>query len=430
MRIRLTILSLVLSGLNLSAQELYIPPGAELIATAGAGITATGEVLNSGRLEVKGDAEMVAFGDVTNDGFFINDGEILLFGDWTSTGTFNTSLGKMTFLGANDQTITNNYLLINSIEVNKIGTVTLSGDSTKVTESLNFRDGILTTSLGTNLIVDRTASITHTFGSGSYFEGELIARGTRNRIFPVGSGGFYGTIELIDLKGINPEVGVSLIHQSVTSPLPNTDLVGVSPENAWRVDLRNGSLDSALIQIDFIAEDLENFEIENDIRRRYESPVVVISDSIGGIYYSLGVDYLANTDSVTEGTISSSRYARFGSPGAKYFAVALAPQINPAGQIYFPNVFAPSASDPTNKRYRVFGEKIAESPFKLEIYNRFSTLVYSTNSFEEATTQGWDGRNLQGKEEYTGVYFIVAKYAYQSNPEDVKLFKAPILLKR
>lgn len=399
--------------------------------------TVSGNLNNSGSFQIgsgnqQTEAMFFGLGNVTNTGLINNVGTVTLFSNWTNEGVYNSNLGKMSFQGGANQTIFNSYLRIENLEVNKAGRVTLTGDSVKITNRLGFLDGVLSAGENTRFIVDTDAEIDYLTGFyNSYFEGTLIARGLRNRVFPVGDGDFYGSIGLIDMMGINPEVAVSMTHQPVVAPIPGGDLVGVSGQNKWQVELRKGSIDSVQIQIDFIAEDLENFDIENDVRRFFDSPVVAeSSEGIEGPYLSLGIESLSNSDSLTTGLILSKEYAKYDQPGSRYYAIALEPQLDAEGQIYFPNVFAPEASDPDNQVFKVFGHGIANQPFKLEIYNRWSVLVYETDTFEEANTLGWDGQNRTGREEQSGIYYVYVKYAYSNNPEAIRDYNGPVLLKR
>lgn len=414
------------------SQNLYVPTNAEITITNGTVVTTGGELENEGRFRIVEGSELVALGNINNLGFFINDGKMLLFRDWNNTGTYNGSLGEMVFLGGEDQRIINSYLNIKNLTVNKTGTVTLEGDSILITNTLNFESGILTKSANAKVIVASSARVDYTIGSMSYFEGEIIARGTRDRRFPVGNNGFFGTIGLINLRGTAAtEFGLSMIHQNSEAPVPGLDLIGVSDENVWKVDFIEGFVDSLQVEINFISEDLENFTNKNITRRRFDSPVIAVADSTPiGPYRSIGIAELIDTDSITFGRALSLPFDQFNDYGAKYFAVGLAPRIDPDGQIYFPNVFAPAASDARNKNYRIFGELIANEPFKLEIYNKFSQLVYEAKTFEEASTMGWDGSNKHGNKEYTGVFYVNARYAFKNSPDKVKKYSGSIFLKR
>ena len=50
--------------------------------------------------------------------------------------------------------------------------------------------------------------------------------------------------------------------------------------------------------------------------------------------------------------------------------------------------------------------------FSLGIFNRLGVVVYETSSFEEANQNGWDGTNLSGGEEPTGVYYYEVRIKF------------------
>ena len=159
-------------------------------------------------------------------------------------------------------------------------------------------------------------------------------------------------------------------------------------------------------KIDFSGEDLSNFAIANRIRHRVNSPVITVSDSPGGVFRTLGVSELLNSDSLTTGSITTETDFGPQEQETAYFAIGVAPRIDPRGLVYIPEIFSPAASDPDNRTFRIFGERILRENFSLQIYNRFGSLVYSTESFDEANLTGWDGINQRtGNEEPSGLYF-------------------------
>lgn len=414
------------------AQDMYLQSNAEMIIAPNAVVTSGTNLYNEGRVDVNSEGNFVALGNITNLGFFINNGSLELFKNWVNAGTFNTTEGELIFSGSEFQQFANTYLPISKLTISKLGNVQLSADSIKITDELNFEEGVLSVSDGSRLIVESSAEINHASGSESYFDGAIVSRGTGYRIFPVGDGGYYGTFSFLEMQGTgrSTELEVSMIHEPATGA-PGEDLVGVSDQNRWKVQLNQGAVDHAIMQIDFTEEDLEQFNNENNIRRKYDSPVIAVADSIQGVYHSLGIESIFDTDSITFGIISSSESIAMQESGqSKYFGVGLAPTIDPKGEIYFPNVFAPGASDERNQSYRVFGELIANSPFQIKIYNRFSILVYEADTFEEANQIGWNGINKAGKEEETGVFYVFVQYAYQYEPEIIREYSGSILLKR
>lgn len=420
-----------LSALNAGAQEFYLSGNAEITLTDGAELVLGTDLANDGRLDIQTGATLVSRGSIENSGFLINSGEISLYQNWTNTGTFNTSAGSLNFVGAADQLFTTTYLPVSGLVINKTGQLKMAADSIKISESLLFANGVLQLESGTKLIVENSADVEQTSGSASYLDGTLISRGSGYRLFPVGQGGYYGTLSFLEMQstGKSTEVEVSLLH-APDAGTPGDDLIGVSDENRWKVQVNKGYIEDVLIEIDFEAENIDSFTKTNNIRRKYETPVLALASELTGPYSSLGVESLYDTDSATFGIIASQDYFEAKAGESRYLAVALAPTKDPKGEVYFPNVFSPKASDPDNQAYKVFGELIANTPFQIKIYNRFNTLVYQANSFDEANLVGWNGTNSTGKEEETGIYYVFVKYAFEYDPTTIHSYSGSLFLKR
>ncbi len=430
MKKTLTILTIFICS-SVEAQDLYIPSGAEFTISDGAEVAVGTDLLNNGRLEVKEGGSFICLGNITNVGFFINNGQLDMYQNWANAGTFNTSQGEMVFSGEGEQQFASSYLPISSLVIHKSGTVKFNADSIKITERLHFIDGVLTSDNSTRFIVESGAEITHELGSDSYYEGVITSRGTGYRIFPVGNNGYFGTLAFLEMQGSgsSTEIDVSLIHDPIAAT-PGPGLIGVSDHNRWKIQLNKGEISESVIQIDFTEEDIESFTNPNNIRHKFSTPVIAVADSIQGAYSSLGIESLYDTDSVSFGIITSGESASFVRGASRYFGIALAPTIDPKGEIFFPNVFAPAASDERNQTYKVFGELIANSPFQIKIYNRFSTLVYQADTFEEANQIGWNGVNEAGKEEETGLFYVFVQYAYAYEPGKINEYSGTIMLKR
>lgn len=69
-------------------------------------------------------------------------------------------------------------------------------------------------------------------------------------------------------------------------------------------------------------------------------------------------------------------------------------------QLFIPDLFSPN-QDGKNDKFLVEGEPIAD--FQIKIFTRFGNIVYESNSFDEASTIGWDG-NFKGQPQPAGIY--------------------------
>ncbi len=380
-----TYISLILT-LTLQGQQLYVSGDAILYVSPGANVGITG--------------------DLENDGTILNVGTISLFGNWSINNIFNGNEGELVFLGGQEQMVTiSTPLLINSLVLDQSGDVSFDMDELTVTDDITFNNGVIKTGENTRFILEDNVRV---LGGSvtSYFQGKLTYKGSGIRKFPMGYEGVYAPITMLDVFGADPELTVFFQTPNDEQPIPDDDLLGVSGRGIWEVALSGGNMNGTPIQIDFSGEDLENFDLVNNIRHRVNSPVIAISDAPGGTFRSLGVESLLDTDSITRGSIVSEVDFEPQEMETVYLAIGLAPRIDPAGLVYIPQIFSPNATDPDNRTFRIFGERILRDNFSLEIFNRFGSLVYSTDSFDEANQVGWDGINQRtGREEPSGLYY-------------------------
>lgn len=390
----LTILFLI--PLIISAQQLYIPGNALVHISDGA------------NLEVGGDLE--------NNGVVQNSGTLSLYGNWLINNNFNGLTGRLQFLGSSDQIIAPPQLTVADWVVSKGGELMLSGNNYSVTNRLELDFGNIVLPEDSRFVLESTARV-YEGSNASYFDGTLIIRGSGIKTFPLGANGVYAPLTLVDVFGLNTEIAANFERDNAVDPVPGDSLLGVSHLGLWEVELLNGDTDPTPISIDFSEENLElgDFRVNNNIRHRVNSPVIAYASDPAGIYESLGVKSLMNSDSLTYGTIESE-IPIMPSLGEKiYLAMALAPRIPEEGLYYIPEAFSPQASDPKNQTFKIFGERISEEGFDLQIYNRYGSVVYSTSSFTEANQNGWNGENQRtGAEEPAGVYYYTVRFQFET----------------
>jgi hypothetical protein len=353
-------------------------------------------------------ADLAVTGDLENDGTILNTGTLSLFGNWEVNNIFNGNMGALKLLGGQNQLINiQTPLLLNSLTMDQSGEVSFLGNEISVTSDISFLNGVMRTGPDSRFVLESGVNVIGG-STASYFQGKLSYQGSGIRRFPMGYEGIYAPITMLNVFGSNPELTVFFQTPNPEQPIPDNDMLGISSNGVWEVELSNGTMNGTPVQIDFNNEDLTTFGITNNIRHRVNSPVIGISDALGGVYSSLGVESLLNSDSITRGSITSEVDFSPETSQTAYLAIGLAPRIDPRGLVYIPEIFSPAATDPDNQTFRVFGEKILRENFKMEVYNKFGSLVYQTDSFDEANLNGWDGTNQRtGKQEPSGLYYYV-----------------------
>ena len=371
-------------------------------------------VSNSALVHISDGANLEVGGDLENEGVIQNLGTLSLYGDWTVNTNFNGLEGTIQFLGDENQTISPPRLTVREIVLSQGGQVNFPGDEYVVTDRIEFSFGNIQIENDTKFVLGPNARVSG--GSNlSYFDGILTYQGSGDRTFPLGDDGLYAPVTLLNVFGVNTEIQAQFVRGNDVDPIPGDSLLGVSHRGLWEIELTNGGTNPTRVGVEFSDEDLSDFRIRNNIRHRVNSPVLAFSDNPEGEFIGLGVESLLDSDSLTFGTLISEKTL---SPqlGEKiYLAVALAPQIPSEGLFFVPEAFSPSASDPANQTFRVFGANISPDGFNLVVYNRYGSVVYSTTSFEEANQEGWDGLNQRtGAEEPTGVYYYTLRLQFDT----------------
>ncbi|MEO9871470.1 T9SS type B sorting domain-containing protein [Ekhidna sp.] len=369
---------------------------------------------NSSLVHISDGANLEVGGELQNRGIIQNEGTLSLYGNWLINNNFNGLIGTLQFLGDSTQMVGPPELTISGLVINQGGEVMFPGDEYTILDRLELRFGNIKPGDDTRFVLGPTAEI---FGGSntSYFDGTLISRGSGIKTFPVGSDGVHAPITLLNVFGFDTEIAATFLGENSSDPIPGDSLLGVSHKGLWEVELLSGTTDPTRIAIDFNNEDLNDFRVKNDIRHRISSPVIAYSDNPTGIFQSLGVNSLVNTDSITFGSIASQLTVRPIRDRKIYLALALAPQVPDEGLYFIPQAFSPQASDPKNQTFRIFGQQVAEEGFALQIYNRYGVLVYSTSSFAEANQRGWDGISQQtGASEPAGVFYYTIRLQFET----------------
>lgn len=371
-------------------------------------------IQGSALVHVAEGANLEVGGDLNNQGVIQNVGRITLYKDWLTNGNFNGIEGSIQFIGIADQLAPTGELATGELIINSLGNVSFPGSEYTVLDRLDLQFGNIIPGESTRFVLDQNAQV---FGGStdSYFAGSLINRGSGIKIFPVGSDGVYAPITLLNVFGVNTEIQAAYSRNNPYDPVPGDSLLGVSHRGLWEMELLNGGTDETQVEIKFSEEDLSDFRISNNIRHRVNSPVIAIASSPEGVYESIGIESLLNSDTLTFGTIIGKKSLSLSLGQKLYLAMALAPRIPDVGLYYIPEAFSPQASDARNQTLRVFGEGILEEGFDLQIFNRYGVNVYSTNSFVEANENGWNGENQKtGSEEPTGIYYYTVKFRFKT----------------
>ena len=258
---------------QINAQVLFTNDGQTITITSGAVMTVDGEALNNGVLRNNGTFSVS--GNWTNNNSYIADAGIFIL---NSNAVQQVDHGGQTF-----------YIL----QLEGGGRKVFNSDI-EILSSLVLISGVAEVPSDRTFLLREGVSISG--GSNeSYIEGLLYASGTGDLFFPVGRNGNYAPVELLDVSGTSPVIGMTVSEPNPTS-IAGFGLSEVSTERYWRRELLSGTFTDAQVKL---AIKNESFLTDvNDV-------VVAGSNSLGGEYTSFG--QLAVSGNTNDGSVTSEQ---------------------------------------------------------------------------------------------------------------------------
>ena len=388
------IISLSIISLNLKAQ-LHIQQNATLL--------------------VQEEAILSIGGAVDNDGSFQNLGMVNFTGDWDNsapTSVYNDGdIGTIEAIGPTGQVINNGDQQVSNLIINNGEEVFIDGNTFLVADELNLTNGIVRLGTNTSLIIGDNADIVG--GSvDSFIEGTIIQRGNGERRYPLGLGTTYLPLTLLDVTGIDVEmaVGIGFFANGGVAPQPDLSgsVIGISDFHYWDVDVISGTFNGSLIQGTFEDADLVNFTNRNEFNFSNSTAAIVYAPNVGGDYVTLGNENIFDDDLVVNDGVASATFGTIVSSSpidsVGFLAIGLVADVPEEGVVYIPTAFSPSALDPVDQTFKIFGQGIdLQDGFTVAVYNQYGVPVYETTSVRDAADIGWDGTH-NGKDEPTGAY--------------------------
>jgi len=269
---RILLIFLVLASTNVShCQSIYVE-GATLSIGSGALLFVPDSIVNNGTI--------------------INNGDIQINGLWQNNASYQPGTGQLTLASNQPQVINHNDQSFTRLTISGGGQKTFGADIHIVNE-LDMNNGILVSSGNAKIIIEDGAAIVG--GSvSSYIDGLVYHVGNGDKYFPVGNSSEFLPVELTDVKGSNPTIGVL-----IKTPNPNTSISGglsaVSSKQYWQLDVLNGTFTGSPVILPVVNETLLD---------SIQQAVVAQASTFDAPYESLGqAIFSGNTLS---GTVTSS----------------------------------------------------------------------------------------------------------------------------
>ncbi|WGH75482.1 gliding motility-associated C-terminal domain-containing protein [Tenacibaculum tangerinum] len=369
--------------------------------------TVYGQTVNTGNIVVKSATQFSVVDDFTNNSGaeFINDGESFFYSDFTNNGVVDYIAGGLTRMeGMNQQLITSpvpsyffNLLFNNSSGLEKA--IDLSG-TIEVTQEVDFTEGIVNTIDNDGLFIIQNGGFVSNTSDLSFVDGFITKEGNSNFTFPIGDAMFYRY------------AGIS--SPAFTSALYKSRYVYKDPENPYPAEFRIGNIilmnEDEYWLLDNNQEN-ETLDVTLSWDESKTTPIEIVANPEG--IRMARWDFDANAWRDVGGTVDVANRtvtSRQTINGLAVFTIAGADLdiVLPDNVVVWNAVS--TIGDGKNDYFFIEGiEKLPNN--RLEIYNRWGTLVFKTSDYD---TEGNVFRGYaQGRSDTllpSGTYFYVLTY--------------------
>ena len=318
-------------------------------------------------------------GEIFNSGILHNEGVISFTGDWESKGQYKGD-GIVEAIGTAPQVIAHHDQRMSRLIVNGWGTKYIKG-RLNLSRELHLQKGIVEVSSKDVLRLKEEALATG--GSpDSFVDGALTVTGNGYKFFPIGKHGNYAPIEFLSVEGVPAEYSVEVFENA---PLITLDNVIVRKALYWQRRDVVGKFGSSTVAVEFEPAYFENpEEIILVTGTDWQNPFSTVSD----------VKLSEETNKIVTSIAISSPIIMLGEISQKWADA----------DFYFSTALSPNAARPENRAVKIFGERLAEDSFHFQVFNRWGELVYENSSLAKMSSNGWDGRSLNGSELNGGTY--------------------------
>ncbi len=347
-------------------------------------------LLNTGTtLSVGSNTILYVAENITNNGIIINNGDIQVGGVWQNNATYEPGNGQLTLTSNQTQTINHNDQSFTRLTISGGGEKIFGADIT-IENELVMTNGILKSNGDSKIIIKEGATISG--GSEtSFIDGPLYHTGTGDKYFPIGINNVFLPVELLDIKGTSPIVGI-LIY----APNPNLEVTGilnaVSNQQYWELDALSGTYESSIIKLPIVEELFLNLIQEVVVAQT--SGLDISFSSIGGA---------SITGDATSGNVTSEALAT-----QSIFTIGMVSSEETKNNIEVYNAISPN-NDGINDFLKIYN--IEQYPSNnLIIYTRWGDKVFEQAGYDNVENV-FNGKSNLGKNRQLleGTYYYVVE---------------------
>ncbi|WP_165824119.1 gliding motility-associated C-terminal domain-containing protein [Pseudochryseolinea flava] len=321
--------------------------------------------------------------EVSNEGYFENNGLVEAGGDWINKGVYHGT-GILALVGGDAQSVKINDQPFERLRISG-GGVKIFEDKVHVKNLLTLEEGIVQFSQGGSLSLEAHAKIVG--GSEqSYISGALTQEGVGYKFFPVGKGDLYRPFELLDVSGISPRISLELMID-----MPNVSISGytdVCEKFYWKRETVSGTFFSSPVSATYEHDDMSSDKV-----------MLIQGNNFDDAFSLLATEQIAES-----GRWSNIISAEGATGNIFMLALARTSPVREDSQQYISTTLSPNATNTVNQSIKAFGDYLVEDDFHLVVFNRQGFIVFETTSLINMQQSGWRGVALNGSMLPSGAY--------------------------
>lgn len=354
-----------------------------------------GTVANNGSVRITGNASNDA------SAVFTNNRTLLLKGGWSNTGRYQPGIDERFILFGGNQSVKHGGQRFGRLVV-RGGGEKFFEESAVVERQLVLRRGLVTPGASARFLL-RGNVVIDSASTDSYVNGELFVEGRGARFYPVGNMDGYAPAWLETDEAATKDslaVGMRVTRANDANKiLPDSSLDRVSAIRYWAMNPTGGT-SAARVELSILPDE--------GLASLDSVVVAALDENQQGAFRSIGQRGTGTANAMA--TVKSNDYAN-----ARLLAVGVMSSPDKSGLVYVPNAFAPASANSDENVFKIYGTNLAAESLRLTIYNRWGNVVFGSQSFDQITGSGWDGRNQNTRDEAVpGVYTYRLEGAFKT----------------
>ncbi|CAN5354685.1 hypothetical protein BH10BAC4_BH10BAC4_09140 [soil metagenome] len=336
------------------------------------------DINNTTNLFLSSGLQVATSGMIVNDGFIQNQGAIALKGNWLNRSVYQGT-GSITLNGS-DQLLSNNNQAIDHLVADGGGIKTLAGNLL-ITSKIDFIKGIFLVADSDSLVFDSNCRVKNA-SQLSYVDGAVSTRGTGYKFYPVGTGGEYHPLELIEIEGIDPIIEVEVFQNMPT--IKTSAPASIYSSIYWSRKIISGTFQQSPVTLSYDVSSVNSVRLVLAYGESLVSEFTLLNNLT--VQSSNGTNVVGSRKPIN----------------GNLFVLGEVP-VDPPRQQYFSTSLSPNAANPMNRVVKVFGDNPNPSVFSFQVFNRWGILVFESTSYSSMSNDGWDGKQ-NGSSLASGAY--------------------------